>query len=293
MIINCELQNHICLQQIPQDPSEGAMKNYAKRKAEEPKKMNSTNKNIVKKSATIENNTEDDKVMNSLFSCPECPFKTISAGMMIQHKYKHSLGKPYKCPYCHVRHFVEELHIAHQKRNHPKLEVIVNKCINSGPGQSEESINSSLWTSEYLSPSCPSKVQQTCKNFQVVPSEQPLTNVSSGDIDSTNAEIIPKTQMSAVQTEVSLQFLELSKSIPSTVPSPGCKNLSALLLEPTATQKTGKRHSVSISHGDENTKRPCLEQSSTSPKINTSRTSSEPTQQKSVIELKRNLRRRR
>ncbi|XP_050715822.1 zinc finger and BTB domain-containing protein 24-like isoform X2 [Eriocheir sinensis] len=281
----------ITSKKVSQDPSKGAMKKYTKAKTKESKKIKDKGENIVKKSIEIEDNTKDDQVTSCLLSCSECPFRALSASVMTQHKYKHSLGKPYKCPYCHVRHSVEELHIAHQKRIHPKSEVVVNKCINAGLGESEGSINSSSWTSECVSlSSCPSSIQQTCKNYKVAPSETPLTSACTEANDSNIAKVIPENYMSAVQTELTLQSLRQTKSKPLILPSPDCRILSALLQSPSRTQKTGKRHRDCIPHEDENTKRHCLRQSSTSTTVNISETSSETTHQKSVIGLKRNLR---
>lgn len=280
---NCESQNQICLQQVSQDSSKGAMKD-TKTKTKESKKIKDEAEKIVK-SMKSEDNTKVDQVRSCLLSCSECPFRALSASVMTHHKYKHSLGKPYKCPYCNVRHSVEELHIAHQKRIHPKSEAVINKCINVGLGESEGTTNLSSWTSECASlSSCPSSVQQTYKDYNAS-LETPLTSACSEANDSNGAKVTPENYISAVQTEV-----PQPKSKLSILPSPDCHILSALLQSTGRIKKSLKRQIACMPHEDENNKWLCLQQSSTSTIVNNSKISSESTHHKSVIGLKRNLR---
>lgn len=281
---NCESQNQICLQQVSQGPSKGAVKD-TNTKTKESKKVKDEAEKIVK-SMKNEDNTKVDQVRSCLLSCSECPFRALSASVMTHHKYKHSLGKPYKCPYCNVRHSVEELHIAHQKRIHPKAETVINKCINVGLGESEGSTTLSSWTSECASlSSCPSSVQQTCKDYKITSSETLLTSACSEANVSNDAKVTPENYMSAVQTEV-----PQPKSKLSILPSPDCHILSALLQSTGRIKKSVKRQIACMPHEDENTKWLCLQQSSTSSIVNNSKISSESTHHTSVIGFKRNLR---
>lgn len=266
--------NQICLQQILQDCSKGAMKKYTKTTNKKSKKVkgkldpnySKTFEKELKKSTLLQNYTQN-QLRNSLLSCPECPFSTLSAPTFIQHKYKHSLGKPFLCPHCHTRHPSEELHIAHQKRNHPRMKVVINKSINAEIIRSEESRISSLRISNFVSPSaCPSVVQQTCKNFQVASPEPPLTNACSEDFYCSRVAA-PKNQISVVKTESSQPLHGHSKSRFSTLSS-DCPTQEDMLQSKTKTQKPGKRQRASISLGVENSKRPFVEHPSTPITVN-------------------------
>lgn len=239
------------------------------------------------KSATLQNHTQNYQVTNSLLPCPECPFSTLSASTLIQHKYKHSLGKPYLCPYCHARQPTEELHTAHQKRNHPTKNVVINKRINTRLGQSTGSMNSSLMTSKCVSPSSPSALRQTCKTDQVASSEPPSTSAYS-DVFYSFIAVVPESKKSKVKTEISPPILGQSKSKRSTLSSPDCHTQKAMLQ--TKTQKTGKRQRVSILHGRENSKCPSLEHMPTPPSVNTPVTQQKSSRKNNITGSRRSLR---
>lgn len=287
------MRNYISLQQIPQDLSKHAMKKHTEKIAKELKEVkgkldpysSKVEKNF-KKSAASQDHTKGDQAMNILLSCPECPFNTLSASTMTQHIYKHSVGRPYLCPYCSVRDSVKRLHIAHQKRQHPNMKVVVN---NTRLEESEVRSDSSLWTSECVSSlSRPSNVQQICKNYQIASSAN--ANAGNKVNDSDTVEIGPRSHMSTAQTEISLQFLEKSESKSSTLYFPDFYAPATLLTSPTITQKTGKRQRVSISHEDQDSKRPFIGHSSTPSPLNVSEANSESTHQKSFTGRKMSLR---
>ncbi|XP_063875912.1 zinc finger and BTB domain-containing protein 24-like isoform X2 [Scylla paramamosain] len=150
-----------------------------------------------------------------LLSCPECPFKALSSAVMNQHINKHSMGKPYICPHCQLRHPLIELHIAHQKRNHPKMEVVVNKSPvlkleeNMDTGHeprndhSVKHINQSSWSHVSLA-SLLGPVQQT-----VSLSSNGL-NYDSSVLS--HAEVHYERQDSVVKTEMPLQAEPVAKT---------------------------------------------------------------------------------
>ncbi|XP_045139128.1 zinc finger protein 148-like isoform X2 [Portunus trituberculatus] len=156
-----------------------------------------------------------------LLSCPECPFKALSSAVMNQHINKHSMGKPYICPHCQMRHPLIELHIAHQKRNHPKMEVVVNKSPlvklekNVDTGREPRDIysvkhtNQSSWSRAYLA-SLLGPVQQTCSKKQTV--SQPFNILNDDSSVFNHAEVLNEKQDSVIKTEMPQQAESVSEN---------------------------------------------------------------------------------
>lgn len=156
-----------------------------------------------------------------LLSCPECPFKTLNSAVMNQHIKKHSVGKPYICPHCQVRHPLVELHVAHQKRNHPKMEVVVNKSPLVKPEESVDTghkpwvqhsvkhTNQSSWSRAYLA-SLLGPVQQACTKKQTVSQSSNVLNDDSSALS--QAEVHNERQDSVMKNEMSQQAEPISNN---------------------------------------------------------------------------------